>query len=483
MIVSSLYFCFMNFTSHMIKNLLLLFTVFFFLFSCNNKKKDNTTFTYIGGEIINPKGDYVLIYEGDQLLDSIKLDADNHFIYKSTNLKEGLYSFSHDEFQVFYLKPLDSLMLRVNTMDFDESLSFTGDGAERNNFLMEMFLHNEEEIELMPKLYKLPPLEFEKAMDSLKTVRNNIYSDFSFSKESNNLFTEIAKASINYDYYSKKEIYITANERKKGSESYVTIPESFYSYRKNIDFGSETLRSYFPYYRFLFRYFDNVALDKNDISSYYNRNSFKHSYRKIELIDSTITNEDLKNSLIKNIAGRYLLNCNSKKDQQKMLALFMKTNTNKEHQKELKEVATSCMKLTPGHKISNQLLVTPENTYKDLQTIIVKPTVIYFWSLKSVTHLKEIHRRVNDLKTKFPEFDFIGVNTDSNFNKWNATIKKYGYTTSKEFQFNDIENAQKDLIIYSINKSIIVDEKGNIINGSTNLFSSKTEEILLSFLN
>ena len=40
-------------------------------------------------------------------------------------------------------------MLRVNTLDFDESLSFTGMGSKSNNLLMDLFLLNEEEIELM----------------------------------------------------------------------------------------------------------------------------------------------------------------------------------------------------------------------------------------------------------------------------------------------------------------------------------------------
>ncbi|MBT3872702.1 MAG: hypothetical protein HOF75_08760, partial [Flavobacteriaceae bacterium] len=113
------------------------------IISCKNKEDGVPLFTYVGGEIINPKEDYVIFYKDEQFLDSVKLDANNNFIYKAKNIKQGLYSFSHKEYQVFYLKPSDSLMLRVNTLTFDESLSYTGVGAERNNFLMEMFLHNE----------------------------------------------------------------------------------------------------------------------------------------------------------------------------------------------------------------------------------------------------------------------------------------------------------------------------------------------------
>lgn len=467
----------------MIKKLLLLFTVLLLVSSCNNKEKNDTSITYVGGEIVNPKGDYVVFYKGEQFLDSVKLDKNNHFIFKSKNIKPGLYSFSHKEYQVFHLEPSDSLMLRVNTIDFDESLSYTGNGAERNNFLMDMFLHNEEEIEMMPALYKLAPLEFEKAMDSLRLIRTNIYVDFVTKQDPNEAFNEIAKASIDYDYYSKKEIYITANERKKGSESYFEIPESFYSYRNDIDFGSESLRSYFPYYRFLFRYFENIALNESDDTNYPNRNSFDHNYHKIELINETITNDSLKNSMVRNIAGKYLLSCNEKEMQEKILALFLKVNSNKKHQKEINKLAAASMKLTPGNNISNLLLVTTENTLKDLHSIIKNPTVIYLWSSNSVSHYKNIHYRVSELNSKFPEYDFIGINTDVNSTNWLNVINKNSYKKGTEFQFENLSKAEKELVIYTVNKAIIVDKKGAIINGSTNLFNVNIEDILLGYLN
>jgi len=467
----------------MIKKLLLLVILSFALFSCKNHEDISSNTTWIGGEIVNPLDDYVIFYQGEHIIDSIKLNKDNHFIYKAENLKAGLYSFSHKEYQVFYIEPTDSLMLRVNTIDFDESLSYTGKGAERNNFLIEMFLHNEAEVELMPKLYRLSPQDFEKALDSLKNIRIAIYDDYVIKQEPNSEFKNVAEASINYDYYSKKEIYITANASKKEQDNYIEIPESFYNYRKDIDFGSETLRSYFPYYRFLFRYFDNMALEKNKESDFYNKNSFTHNFSKLKIIDSTITNESLKNSLVRNIAGRYLLNCNSKESQEKILALFQEMNTNCIHKEEINELAEASMKLTPGNEIPNLFLVTAENTIKSTQGIINNPTVFYLWSGDSDKHYKNIHYRAEELNSKFPEYDFIGINTDSNYNNWIQIVTKQGYNKGKEYQFENITNAEKSLVIYSMNKTIIVDEKANIISGSANLFNKNIEEILLGYLN
>jgi hypothetical protein len=483
MMASRFYFCLMTYYVHVTKNLLLLCIVSLIIFSCNNQEDGAPLSTYVGGEIVNPKGDYIVFYKDEQFLDSVKLDANNNFIYKVENIKPGLYSFSHKEYQVFYLKPSDSLMLRVNTLDFDESLSYTGIGAERNNFLMEMFLQNEKEIILMPKLYKLAPLDFEEKLDSLIKIRLLVYNEFVLKNKPDDKFKEIAEASINYDYYSKKEIYITANERKKRSDNYFEIPKNFYNHRNAIDFGSESLRSYFPYYRFLFRYFDNLALEASDETDYYARNSFDHNYHKIKLIDQIVTNDSLKNSMVMSTAGRYLLSCNESESQEKILNLFLKTNSNKKHHDAIKQLANASMKLTPGNKISNHTLITTENTIKDLQAIIKNPTVLYFWSGKSMNHSKNIHYRVSELNSKFPEYDFIGINTDSNFNNWISIINKFGFKKDKEFQFKNTSKAEKELVIYTINKAIIVDKKGIIINGSANLFNIDIEEILLGYLN
>ncbi len=462
----------------MIKKLLLVFGALSMI-SCNNSEKLSSNITWIGGEIVNPKGEYVYFYKDEQFLDSVQLDDRNFFIYKAEDLKEGLYSFHHKEFQVMYLEPGDSLMLRVNTIDFDESLSYTGIGAERNNFLIEMFLQNEKEIELMPNFYRLPPVDFEKKLDSLKGIRSSLLEEFILSNNTTPEFKVVANANINYDYYSKKELYTAANTNKSiKNDSIFNYPEGFYDYRNKIDFGSEQLWSYFPYYRFMYRYFDNLALEDIEDNGYAYKHSYKHNYNKIRLIDSLVTNDSLKNSLVKNIAGRYLLTCNDSNNQKKMLDAFLNINTNSSHLNYITELSEYSMNMANGKTIPNLLLVTTENTIKDLHSVIYRPTVIYFWSSNSQNHFKEIHSRVNVLKSKFPKYNFIGINTDEKTNEWLNIISKYDYNKAFEYQFENITKAEKNLVIYSVNKAIIVNKDRTIKESSTNLFNMNIEDIL-----
>lgn len=259
--------------------------------------------------------------------------------------------------------------------------------------------------------------------------------------------------------------------------------KTFFKYRSQLDFGNEVLRSYFPYYRFLFRYFDNMALAANEETNFYNKNIFNHSYRKIQLVDSTITNTPLKNSLVKNITGRFLLSCNNKENHEKILHLFNEVNTNDSYTEEITTLATSSMKLTPGNDIPNLLVISPDNTEKPLQDIINNPTVFFLWSSESKSYYKNVHLKAKELHSKFPEYDFIGINIDLKYQPWVNLIDKAGYSKETEYLFKDLEKSKKELVYYSLNKAIIVDEKGIILHGSANLFNKKIEEDLLAYLN
>ena len=79
-----------------------------------------------------------------KVLDSARLDSHNKFSFTLDSLKLGLYTFKHGaEFQYLYLEPKDSLLMYLNTWDFDESLIFSGKGSAKNNFLIKLYLDQE----------------------------------------------------------------------------------------------------------------------------------------------------------------------------------------------------------------------------------------------------------------------------------------------------------------------------------------------------
>lgn len=124
---------------------------------------------YFAGEIVNPTTEYVVLYKDDQVIDSAKLDARNRFNIRFNNASEGLYHFDHSpQFHYVYLEKGDSLNLRLNTIEFDESIVFSGKGAEINNFIVELFLANEEDESIVEQYFTLEPKVFNKKLNNLE---------------------------------------------------------------------------------------------------------------------------------------------------------------------------------------------------------------------------------------------------------------------------------------------------------------------------
>lgn len=461
----------------MSKKLLFTFLLFFALFSCNNKRHSQDGSTFISGMIVNPKMDYVILSHGNNVLDTIKLDSKNYFAYKTDKItSEGLYTIKHNETQVFFAQPGDSLVLHLNTLDFDESLNYSGRGAAKNNFLMTLFLTNEKEIKNLHKWYTLTPEEFTDKIDSLKQDKEKEFKEFLNRNQVSQRFKEVASASINYVYYSQKELYGAANKKRLGN-----LDEDFYSYRKNIDFGSENLRFYYPYYRFLIRFFDNLVLSRHDFGV--DRNSFEFSKGKLLAIDSLATTDSLRNSLSRFTATGYFLRAKEEAEQNRFLEEFKKVNNNPIHIEEIEELMENTINMSIGKTIPDVRLLSMENTIVNLHEIINKPTVLYFWSIHSLEQGRVIHNHASELKSKYPEFHFIAINTDDHFRQWRSQVNKEGYKHSEEFQFDDVTLAEKTLVLANLDKAIIIKKDKTILDGNTNMFNSGFEQQLLGFLN
>ena len=94
------------------------------LTSCKKVFEEDNYIAYFGGEILNPQDKFILFMKDNEVIDTIFLDKNNRFMHKFDSLAPGLYTFKHNpEYQYIYFDKNDSLMVRVNTFDFDKALS------------------------------------------------------------------------------------------------------------------------------------------------------------------------------------------------------------------------------------------------------------------------------------------------------------------------------------------------------------------------
>ncbi|MEH6408340.1 MAG: hypothetical protein V7767_13760, partial [Leeuwenhoekiella sp.] len=351
------------------------------LTSCENHPNKAHSGTYIGGEIVNPVTNSIVLRRGNRTIINLPLSQNARFFYKlKKDVKPGLYSFFHNERQLIYIEEGDSIMLRVNTIEFDESLTFTGYGAPENNFMMKMFLLTEQENESIMTVYQQDPLLFAQTVDSLSEMRKKMWDKFKNKHEVSEMFEGIIDAIIDYDNYARKEVYPLSHF---GSHKYAflkSLPDDFYNYRKNVDFNREDLLSLYSYQRFLVNYFNQAAFKQYAENERYDSQSFTHNIYKLRLIDSAVTNDSIKSYLLTKTIKEYLTNSNDTKGGEEIYNLYMSKISSKYDKEKIKELYTANRNIESGKKLPDELLLSMSQEEVNLQKLIKKPTIIFFWS-------------------------------------------------------------------------------------------------------
>src|SRR5574343_1772228 len=234
----------------MIKNYIKYFlplsiVVFSTLTSCKKTFEAENYVAYFGGEVQNPQSKFVLFLKDDEVIDTIYLDKNNRFIHKFDSLPPGLYSFKHNpEYQYVYFDKNDSLMVRLNTLDFDNSLMFCGRGDEKNNFLMELFIQNNNDRNQMYEVYTKDINAFQKNIDSTYKKAKSLYVKRKVFINWNEDFDKIASSSVELNHAYKKEIFPFVHEFRTGKSVKKDLPKDYYKHRKLIDLNDTALVNY-----------------------------------------------------------------------------------------------------------------------------------------------------------------------------------------------------------------------------------------------
>ena len=470
----------------MIIKLWIFFAALLIFVSCDRAEKEKADATWFGGEIINPTQSFISLRKCDTLIANIPLDRNNRFIYKIEDFKSGLYEFSHKERQVVYLEPGDSVLIRVNTIDYDESLTFSGFGDSKNNILISLFLKNEKENTLMLRngIYQKNPQSFEKYIDSLETDHLSWMDTLKSNHHYSEAFENLLNATIAYDLYARKEAYPLFKFTNSKSKFIATLPKDFYAYRKDLGFDHGEYLFLYAYKRFLINYFNQAAYKKYARENAYDNQSFVHNYNEISLIDSLVHNKSVKSFLLTRSLRSYLNHNSNQKNGETLYKEYIKNDPLPADLAAMKERYLAFTHISAGNKVPDEPLINTKSENINLYNLLNKPTILYFWSSQQKEHMKRADARAVALREHFPEYDVIGLNIDQDKNTWLQSLKYLRANTAYAYHFTETpDEVTQDLDISSIIKTIIVEKNGNILDAHATMFDQDFEEKLLGYLN
>ncbi len=234
-------------------------------------------------------------------------------------------------------------------------------------------------------------------------------------------------------------------------------------------------------------HFDNLALinyyKEHDFHSKFNRHSLVYNKSKLDLIDSLVTDETIKNTLLKYKARDFISHNHSEQEAQQMVDYYLSKSTNEEDKENMTALVASLKLLRKGNPIPNLKVLNVKNKEQHLLEIITKPTIIYFWSANLKVQYRNSHYKVEKLKQRFPEINFVSININANDDVfWRKIINKYNFPIEDEYRFMNPKKALKMLAVNYVNKAIVVGADGKILNPNVNLFKTSLEKELEKLL-
>ncbi len=446
------------------------------LTSCNKKGNDYTA--CFGGEIISPRSPYIIFSKNNKVLDTIPLDENNRFFVKYDSLTPGLYSFRHEpEYQYVYFEKNDSLMISVNADNFDQSIVFNGRGEKKNNFLMELYLLNEQDRNKSYRVYEEKYDDFIKSIDESYEQREAFYTKNKEEIGWDDDFDLYAKARLQFSQYTKKEYYPYLYHHRTGKEISATLPKDYYDYRKDIDFNNPKLISFSPFLRYLNAMLSNMAATKASKDGSIEERALRENIIKLSLVDSIFTDEKIKNDVLNNIAFSYLLEDQNICNNTKFLKHYIELSTDDDESNEIMKIAKAIEDLKTGNKLPKVTLVDTNNKVFDITRDIDKKTVIYFWTTCARTHLKMVNKRVVKLKQQYPDVNFIAINLDED-PEWKKLTAKSNFNSSQQLRAISFQSLKDKWVITKLNRTIVLNADGTIKNGFTSLMDSEFTELL-----
>lgn len=440
--------------------------LFLTLLLSNCDKKSSQLSTYFGGKIINPKSKTVILYSQDKVIDTLFLDKANKFFGKLDNVKEGLYYFKHgNENKHFYLEPNDSLLIRLNTWDIDESIVFAGRGAERNNILVDCYLENREDRVKFYNFNNLEPSEFQAKSDSILKIKLQTLNQFvtNHPKETEN-FGKILKIALTYPLYTKIEKYPLSHSKIKNYNKFPKLTSDFYEFRNEIEFNTNSLMYYPPYSYYIGNYLYNktYTLGHSPLNTEY---TSEFTIDLLNIINDEISSETTKNVLLKqNLIGHFYnkSTCNINK---KPFDLYFKLSSNEEDKLQLKNLIDDTKAIDIKEKLPNFNVFDYTNIQHSIKDVIKNRNVLlFFWSPNNVSD-SYIKPRMEYLQSNYSNIDFIQI-------KFKGDIKKSikNLDIKNQFYIDSISEAN-NFLTSKMPRTILINKSGQIINGYASIAS------------
>lgn len=425
--------------------------------SCNTENGQPKDYLVFSGTVTNPNSPTGFV-RGHQLSEEFPINNDGTFTDTLHIDEPGYYTFKiGNETSTFYLENGEDINLTIDTQQFDESITYTGEGAEPNNYLAQKYMTNEQTMGSPKDLYTLEEAEFIAKLDSFK---EKLVNDLQLSQASED-FKTLEKKNLMYERYVQLLNYPQYHAYYSRNMSFVPS-DSFNEQLVTLDLDNELdAKKYSAYQNIVLKdfYKQLTPLQTIDTDSFPSK-----AVQFIKDKKSAAVQSILMNAMAREIgpdnpeASKYYYDA------------FMEISKNDAFKETLTEKYKLVKALAPG-------MPSPTFTYENhkggttsLADFKGKYVYVDVWATwcgpckREIPFLKKVEEAYHD---KNIEFVSISIDTEADHDKWKTFVDEQELGGTQLFADKDWKS---DFVqgygINAIPRFLLIDTEGNIISAS-----------------
>jgi thiol-disulfide isomerase/thioredoxin len=426
------------------------------IFAC--KPESKVDYAIISGKIENSKAKTATLKNADFKAE-IAINEDGTFADTLRIPENGFYTMSIGrEFTPIHIGFEDSLYVTLDAMKFDQTITYTGQGALKNNYLASKTLHNGKITSNAAEFYSLEENAFKTKISKIKIANETLLNGLTNADEA---FISAEKQNLIYDKYlmtnnySQRHGYYTKKEDFKVSEGF--IPSEL----KDMIFDDAKAYKSSSSYK-------DIAFDKALIGIFDSLGDDISSVTPKDLKDvSDIKIPALKNDIIDYLSS--FLVSPGNENMEAVYNFFSENSSSEDTKKKLTETFEKNKNLVKG-KPSPQFVNYENHKGGDLSLADLKGKYVYVdvWAtwcgpcIAEIPSLKEVEKQFHNENI---EFVSTSIDQAKDRDKWVSMVKDKDLGGSQLMADNNWSSQfVKDYAIQGIPRFILIDPNGNIVS-------------------
>ncbi len=424
------------------------------LFLATSIACQRTSYVSLSGTLANSSAKEVIISAAGYKK-VIPVDEKGFFSDTLHLAQPGYYELRAGEYTQLYLKNGYKLHVTIDAQQFDESVTYTGKGAEINSYLTQKFLLTEKLTGNEKDFYSLSAGKFAEKNSEIKDKLLELLKKNPLSKA----FVALEQKNIQYEYLLRLGNYKTYNQYYTATEN-VVLPAGFLGPLKTFtDYDNGEDYENFKSYR---------NLVQNNFSQYIEKEMKEDSvllyYEAALLYLRTVKSEPIRKGLLNVIA--YEINPANEKAQDVYYALF-DLSTDKKFKKELTQKYEKIKQITKGNPspaFKYENYKGGKTTLADLRGRYVYIDVWATWCAPCKAEIPHLKKLQADFKDENIVFVSISIDTPAAYETWKKMVSEEELQGVQLIADNNWDSTfVTEYAIDGIPRFILIDPDGNIV--------------------